>query len=186
MAGAQENGALLRPMPPDMLITSGRSKSAAAGIPVRPREVRTEANKEPLAPNGSDAALLRPVKHAPLVRHTLKTPSKEPFEEEAMSAFRAAAEQPSVGELDWPADPLAGLEQFMPELLSEADDEWPDDEEEDAVPTSAMPMPVSVPLYDLSTREKPRKIGLWIVLGLVAVLAVAGALCWKAGLLPPL
>lgn len=81
-------------------------------------------------------------------------------------------------------DPLAGLEALVPELLSEPDDDWPDESEADAVPTSSMPVPVSVPLYDFSAQGGARHTGRWIALGIVAALGAACAVCWKLGLLP--
>lgn len=78
-------------------------------------------------------------------------------------------------------DPLAGLENLAPDLFADPDDDWPDDSEADAVPTSAMAIPVTVPLYDLE--QKKRHTGVWIALCTLGVLAAAGFVLWRTGAL---
>ncbi len=179
MVSVQESGALLRPIPSDVLSASRRSQPASNCV--HPRRTRTETPDEPLVRHDTGASLMHPMERFPLMRETSGMSSGESSTSAARAAGTPVQEPRSDGRLP---DPMEGLEELVPELLTEEDDEWMDDVQADAVPTSAMPVPVSVPLYDLSTPERPRGIGRWITLGFIVVLGAAFVLCWKMGLLP--
>lgn len=61
------------------------------------------------------------------------------------------------------------------------DDE--DFDQEDAMPTEQMPVPVCVPLYDLNA-EKPRRKTWPFVIAALLALGAAGAVLWYLGILP--
>ena len=98
----------------------------------------------------------------------------------------AAAVTPSPAE-PLAADPLDGLELLAPDLFTAGPDaEWPDETCEDAVPSASMPMPVCVPLYDLSAPAPTRRRWPWALLGSMALLAACAFGAWRLGLLATL
>lgn len=77
-----------------------------------------------------------------------------------------------------PAEPIQAIGSCQSALEA---DGW-DDDLEDAVPTTAMAAPAPVPLNELLPPKQGRRKGIWIALGAL-VLAAAGILLWRTGLL---
>lgn len=73
-----------------------------------------------------------------------------------------------------PADPLAELQNLLAEFSVEEEEDF---QEADFMPTEQMPVPVCVPIYDLSLPKKKGRKGWLVVLG-IGVLAAAGMAAW--------
>ena len=70
-----------------------------------------------------------------------------------------------------PADPLAELQNLLAEFSVEEEEDF---QEADFMPTEQMPVPVCVPIYDLSLPKKKGRKGWWIALIAVLLLFAVG------------
>ena len=73
-----------------------------------------------------------------------------------------------------PADPLAELQNLLAEFSVEEEEDF---QEADFMPTEQMPVPVCVPIYDLTLPKRNSRKGWIVVLG-IGVLAAAGVAAW--------
>lgn len=165
--------AFLRPMAPDALLRKTGS-TATRLSPSTTRAVHNAAQipQSAIRPTQSAARSVQAAAEPSLQAGPQPEQSQEPF-----AARPVLPPQPAF------FDPLAGLENVAPDLLTDPDDDWPDDTEADAVPTASMAVPVPVPLYDLAP-QRTRHTGLWIALCTLMLLGAAGFVLWRMGYIP--
>lgn len=160
-----QGGALLRPIRSDSLLR--RMAAQPPQMEERAAEAMPLMDAQPAHEAQAEARV--PVAGTPLMRPLGQVPP--PVRRAA--AVSVVAKEP---------DPLTGFGLFASDLLNDPDDDWPDEEGEDAVPTVQMPVPVSVPLTDFESAACPRRWP-WVLVGALCVLA-AGFMLWKMGFLP--
>ena len=129
---------MLRPMPPDALAPRPDARAVY------------EVREAPLEP-ASEKPSCSPLMHVPVLADA---PVREPAPEKAVlppePAFEEAQEAALPADENW----LAGLDELLSSFSAEDDD---DDDEPDAMPTEEMPVPVSVPLFEMETPRRWRR-----------------------------
>lgn len=186
---AQSGAALLRPMRADSLTRRAAPVARpAGGSPPTAQPFPAGSSAMAAAPPARCAAARSPYLRPATLPAARRGPAPAPASSAPVQGARseaAASVTPSPAD-PLAADPLDGLELLVPDLFTAGPDaEWPDEACEDAVPSASMPVPVCVPLYDLSAPAPARRRWPWVLLGSMALLAACAFGAWRLGL-PPL